>query len=213
MTYLFGAFADFGEQTFGNPILGLYCLIVLQLITAIMLLSVTVLYTHKMGLSRRACHVELAFFALFPVFPVMFCSLAKDTISVLFLMAFCLLFVEVIRTKGDIATNPWVISGLFLCGLLTCLTKKAGVYVVVPSLVLAFLMVLSKKAKAILISVGMAVAVIMLILIPKCIMPALGVEPGGKQESIPFAIQQVAHDIKYNGDDMTEDEKGWCLIS
>ena len=54
----------------------------------------------------------------------------------------------------------------------------------------------------------MAVAVIMLILIPKCIMPALGVEPGGKQESIPFAIQQVAHDIKYNGDDMTEDEKG-----
>lgn len=208
LTYLFGAFADFGEQTFGNPILGLHCLIVLQLIAAIMLLSVTVLYTHKMGLSRRACHVELVFFVLFPVLPVMFCSLAKDTISVLFLMAFCLLFVEVIRTKGAIATNPWVIGGLFLCGLLTCLTKKAGVYVVVPSLVLAFLMVLSKKAKAILISVGMAVAVIMLILIPKCIMPALGVEPGGKQESIPFAIQQVAHDIKYNGDDMTEDEKG-----
>lgn len=61
LTYLFGAFADFGEQTFGNPILGLHCLIVLQLIAAIMLLSVTVLYTHKMGLSRRACHVELVF--------------------------------------------------------------------------------------------------------------------------------------------------------
>lgn len=47
----------------------------------------------------------------------------------------------------------------------------------------------------------------MMVIIPKAVMPALGVAPGGKQESIPFAIQQVAHDVKYNSEDMTQQEK------
>ena len=38
-------------------------------------------------------------------------------------------------------------------------------------------------------------------------MPALGIAPGGKQETIPFAIQQVAHDVKYNNKDITPQER------
>lgn len=85
--------------------------------------------------------------------------------------------------------------------------KKAGVYVVVPSLLLMFLIHVSKKAKAISFAIGAVIAIIMMVLIPKFVLPALGIESGGKQESISFAIQQVAHDIKYNGNDMTDQEK------
>ena len=206
-TYLFGWFVDFGQWAFNNPIFGLYLLIVAQLIAAPLIFSWMILYTRRMGLSRKLCNAELAFFALFPVFPVMFSSLAKDTISVLFFIPFCLLFVDVIRTKGESMLNPGVIVAILLCGLLTCLSKKAGVYMVVPSLLLMFLIHISKKAKAIAFSIGAAIAIIMMVIVPKIIMPALNVEPGGKQESIPFAIQQVAHDIKYNAEDMTPQEK------
>ncbi len=207
LTYLFGWFADFGQWAFRNPIFGLYCLIVLQLAAAPLLFSWMISYTKKIGLPRGLCHVELAFFALFPVFPVMFSSLVKDTISVLFFIPFCILFVEIIRTRGEAMNNPGVIAMLFICGLLVCLTKKAGIYVVVPSLLLMFLIHVSKKAKAISFAIGAVIAIIMMVLIPKFVLPTLGIESGGKQESISFAIQQVAHDIKYNGSDMTDQEK------
>ncbi|WP_449236715.1 DUF6020 family protein [Bifidobacterium angulatum] len=208
LTYLFGWLADFGQWAFHNPIYGLYLLIVVQLIAAPLIFSWMLLYTRKIGVPQWLCHVELAFMALFPLLPVMFSSLAKDTISALFFMPFCILFVDAIRTKGSLLVNPWVVIAILLCGLLTCLTKKAGVYVVVPSLLLMFLINgLSKKAKGIAFAIGAVIAVIMMVIIPKAVMPALGVAPGGKQESIPFAIQQVAHDIKYNSDDMTPQEK------
>ena len=208
LTYLFGWFADFGQWAFHNSIYGLYLLIVVQLIAAPLLFSWMLLYTRKMGVPQWLCHVELAFLALFPLFPVMFSSLAKDTISVLFFIPFCILFVDGIRTKGSSLSKPGIIITLLLCGLLTCLTKKAGVYVVVPSLLLMFLIVgLSKKAKATAFAIGAVIAIVMMVIIPKAVMPALGVAPSGKQESIPFAIQQVAHDVKYNSEDMTQQEK------
>ena len=78
----------------------------------------------------------------------------------------------------------------------------------VLSLLLMFLIVgLSKKAKATAFAIGAVIAIVMMIIIPKAVMPALGVAPSGKQESIPFAIQQVAHDVKYNSEDMTQQEK------
>ena len=64
-----------------------------------------------------------------------------------------------------------------------------------------------EKAKATAFAIGAVIAIVMMVIIPKAVMPALGVAPGGKQESIPFAIQQVAHDVKYNSEDMTQQEK------
>lgn len=207
LTYLFGWFADFGQWAFDNPIYGLYLIIVAQLIAAPLIFSWLILYTRRMGVSVLLCNGELAFFALFPLFPVMFSSLAKDTISVLFFIPFCILFVDVIRTKGSSILKPGIIAAILCCGLMTCLSKKAGVYVVVPSLLLMLIIHISKKAKVIAFSIGAVIAIIMMVIIPKAVMPALGIEPGGKQESIPFAIQQVAHDIKYNDEDMTLQEK------
>lgn len=207
LTYVFGWFADLGQSLFENPIYGLYFLILIQLVAAPLLFSWMVLYTRRIGLSYRACSIELAFFALFPFFPVMFSSLAKDTISVLFFIPFAIMWIDVFRTKGESTDKTSTVILILLCGLLTCITKKAGVYVIVPSLLLMTLAKVSARAKALLASAGVIIAMVMVVVLPHLIMPALHVEPGGKQESIPFAIQQVAHDVKYNGDDMTASEK------
>lgn len=207
LTYVFGWFADFGQLLFGNPIYGLYLLIIIQLIAAPLLFSWMVLYTKKIGLPYHACSIELAFFALFPLFPVMFSSLAKDTISVLFFIPYTILYIDVFRTKGESTSKTRTFVLILLCGLLTCMTKKAGVYIVVPSLLLMVIAKISIKAKALLVSAGLIIAIVMAIVLPHLIMPVLHVAPGGKQESIPFAIQQVAHDVKYNGNNIAPSEK------
>lgn len=207
LTYVFGWFADLGNMLFGNAIYGLYVLIVIQLIAAPALFALMVLYSKRLGLSRTVCHVELAFFALFPVFPVMFTSLAKDTMSVLFLMPFCIVLAEIIRTKGAVCAHRWVVPVLFITALLACVTKKPCVYVIVPSLVFVCVLRFSRKIRAMLIGVAAVIAVIMLIILPKMVLPALRIEPGGAQETIPFAIQQVAHDVKYNGDEMSDSDR------
>lgn len=207
LTYLFGWFADLGTALFGNAIYGLYCLVAVQLVIAPALLALTVLYTRRLGLGRKACHAELAFFALFPVFPIMFSSLAKDTVSVLFFIPFCLLFVEIIRTRGAVCGTRWAVPLLLVLGLLACLTKKPCVYIIVPSLLFVCVLRIGGKARAMLVASAACIAAIMLVVLPKVVLPALDITPGGAQETIPFAIQQVAHDVKYADDEMSDADR------
>ena len=79
--------------------------------------------------------------------------------------------------------NLGVIAMLFICGLLACLTKKAGIYVVVPTLLLMFLIHVSKKAKAISFAIGAVIAIIMMVLIPKFVLPTLGIESGASRKA------------------------------
>ena len=51
------------------------------------------------------------------------------------------------------------------------------------------------------------VSAIILVIIPKTVLPALKIQPGGAQETIPFAIQQVAHDVKYGADEMSDEDR------
>ncbi len=206
-TLLFGAMADLGKVLFNNAILGLYVLVVIQLIAAILLFAYMTIFLYGLGLSRKFCHLLLAFFALFPLFPVMFCSLAKDTISVLFFIPFSMMYVRAFATKGESLENARSIVLLFALTVLSCLTKKAMVYILVPSLVALLFARMSNRAKVAGMTVGLFAGVLMMVVIPKIVLPALHIKPGGKQESIPFAIQEVAHDVKYNGDTLSEKDK------
>ena len=207
LTFLFGWFADLGNVVFGNAIYGLYCLIAIQLCVAPALFALTVLYTHRLRVKRCVCHVELAFFALFPLFPVMFSSLAKDTLSVLFFLPFCLLLVEIVRSKGEICRTKWAVPLLLGLALLSCVTKKPCVYIIIPSLVFVCFLRLSKAARIKLVAVAAIVAASILVIIPKAVLPALNIQLGGAQEMIPFAIQQVAHDVKYGSDEMSDKDR------
>ena len=207
LTYVFGWFADLGQALFGNRIFGLYLLIVFQILAAPALFALLLLYLRRIGVGRSACMAGLMFFALCPVFPVMFDSLAKDTLSVLCFLPFCMLFVEIIRTKGAVCSRPWVLPVLFALALLACLTKKPCVYIVVPALIMLAVMPLIRWVKATLAAGGVAVAAVMLVLVPQVVLPALHIQPGGAQETIPFAIQMVAHDVKYGADDMSAEDR------
>ncbi len=202
-TFLYGLMADIGKSLFGSAILGLYVIVLVQIVSAVLIFSYTTLYLRELGTPRVGCHIVLAFFALFPLFPVMFTSLVKDTLSVLFFIPFAMMYVRAFASEGRNLLQLRNAVLLFVLGLLACLTKKAMIYVIAPSMLFIAFAKMSGRAKASGVVVGMAIVLTMLAIVPHTVMPALHVAPGGVQESIPFAIQEVAHDVKYNGNELT----------
>lgn len=87
-TYLFGWFADLGQLVFSNRLLGLYLLVGIQCFGMAALFSVMTSYIKRIGAPQWLCWTVYAVVSLFPLFPIMFSSLAKDTINALFVVPF-----------------------------------------------------------------------------------------------------------------------------
>lgn len=206
-TYVFGWFADLGQLLFSDRILGLYLLIILQTIAVTVLLSATVSDMRRIGAPRWLCIVMYAVMALFPLFPVMFSSLAKETINAIVVIPFIMMVAEIVRTEGACLKRPWFTVVLAADTLLICLTKKTGVYIVIITLLALCALRLGAKLRAMLIGIATALAVIMMAVIPYVVFPALDIQPGGKQEMVPVIAQQLAHDLKDHGDEFTEEDR------
>lgn len=206
-TYLFGWFADLGQLLFSSRIVGLYMLIVIQAMAMSALFALAISYARRVGAPQWFCWLVYGVIALFPLFPIMFSSLAKDTINAIFVVPFMLMVAEIVRSEGSCLRRPWFMALLAVDSLMMCLTKKTCVYIVIVALLALCVLKLGAKIRIILAGLAAALAAIMFALIPQFLFPALGVEPGGKQEMIPFVAQQLAHDLKYNGESFSDADR------
>lgn len=211
VTLIFGLFADLGKTLFGSVSKGLYCLVLLQCVSASYIFSASLCYLIKNRASLFICILVFLFVCLFPFIPLMFSSLAKDTISAVFFMCFCLEFVKCIN--GDKSRK--VVIFLYVSGLLCSLTKKTAAYVILLCLFLLVVFIFKKSLKKRVetgvtltkwVGIFLSFAIFVFIFVPKIILPMLGVQAGGKQEAIAIPIQQVAHDVKFNGDRLSKQD-------
>lgn len=205
-TLLFGLFSDFGKL-FGSETLGLYLLIIIQTISLICLLTLTILQAKKMELGSTTCIIMLAFYMLFAFLPLVFSNLAKDTINAVLFLAFILLTSELSRTSGRVFDNKkWLISYVVIA-ILAGLTKKTITYILFAFLLLACIYYKKTQYFKKCIGVFLSYSIFVLLIMPKVILPLANVEPGGKQEAIATLIQQVAHDVVYDDGSMSEEDK------
>ena len=207
LVYLYGAFIDLGRTLLGDGTRGMFVLICIQYVAAAFGFSLICSYLRRAGARWGLCLGILLFFCLFPFFPMMFCSIVKDTLQAVLFIYFALLYCEVVRTRGEILKHLWPTVALLLLGLAICIVKKTGVYVVAAPLIALAFMRLRWGGRALLPIVGAFLAVVMLVVFPRVVLPALDVEPGGKQESLAVPIQQVAHDVKYYPEDFSDADK------
>lgn len=206
-TYLFGWFADLGQVIFANRIVGLYTLILIQAVIMIVLLSLTVSYLKRIGAPHWFCWLIYGIVSLFPLFPIMFSSLAKDTVNAIFVVPFMIMIAEIVHSEGTRLRSLRFVVLLAVDSLLMCMTKKTCVYIVIATLLILCIMKLGRMARLKLVGLAASITVIMFVLIPQFLFPALNIEPGGKQEMVPFVAQQLAHDLKYNGDSFSDADR------
>lgn len=207
MTLILGWFADLGNMILGSVSKGLFLLICLQSIIAIYFFSRLIWELHDGGLGHICTLMLLLFVTLFPFIPLMFCSVAKDTLSCALFLGFILQIIIIVKSNGKKLLDRSVIASLTVCALIASLTKKTVGYVVL--LCLLALLLAYKNRKAIFRTLGSIAVIITIVFIafPKIILPEFYVQPGGKQEAIATLIQQVAHDVTYNGDDLSDSDR------
>lgn len=192
-TYLYGFFANIGMRLGGNAIMGLFTLIILQCCIAAIVFAATVCYLKRWNISWPIRFGILLFCALFPFIPGFFCSLAKDTLCAPWFVLFCVLNAEITRTKGQSLRSVRFSSLLFIVTILFSLTKKTGIYISLLTLLVLLLFKFSGKIRAILSGLILLTMAIMLLIIPKAVMPALHVTPGEGNEILAVPLQQVAN--------------------
>ena len=195
LAFLYGGFISIGRALFGYPAAGLYLLIILQCIGASVGFALLCQEMRRLGAAWGACLGALALFALFPYMPMMFASLMKDTLHATLFLYFAVLF---LRACGDeeYARRRGVLIGIAVLSVAICLTKKTGVFMVaIPLLVLGVVRFARRERVRADVwpgVIGLGCLLLIYVILPALVFPALGVKHGGKQEVIAVPIQQVA---------------------
>ena len=207
MTYLYVGFAHIGKALFNNAIYGLYLLVLVQSLLSTLAIACTVCYTGKYNTPWKCRFFIAAFLTLFPIIPMMSMSLAKDTFNTPFFVFFSIAFCELWRTQGEILKSVSFNVFFILDVLAVSLTKKTGLYIsVLALLLLACFVVKHWSCKIATIVLGSVPYLVVGIIVPTFILPALHIAPGESNEILAVPMQQVANVVHDHKDDLSAAE-------
>jgi hypothetical protein len=209
-TLLYGSFLALGDAL-GSQNAGMFLLVILQSAVLAAVLSAACCYGARLNAPHPLQIASLMFFALWPLFPNYSAAVLKDTAFLAPWVLFFLCWLEIGRTRGTVLGSPKFVTLLILAAVLCTLTKKLGLYVVAPSLLILLIVVLIRRqGRSRLLGASAAFITPVLIcalIIPTFVYPALGgVSPGGKQESLGFAFQQTIAVMRDNPSSVTQQE-------
>lgn len=207
-TLVYGAFGWVSDQLTGTWMAGVALFCTLQGLLHILAFTASTAYLRKVGCPRAVCFGIFVFFCIFPPIPTWSLCMVKDSFFGLFFIPYFMMLFEILRTKGTFLRRPRSVVLFILCALLLCLTKKTGIFVVVSTGLAAT--VLWRKqhgvARAFLLQAALPFVVVSL-LFPLVLFPALNIQSGGKQEVLGPLFQQTARYVLDHGEEVTPEEK------
>lgn len=229
LTLFLGGIASLSDALFGNWMPALGFLMILQVILYAGVLSFAIAYLRKRGAPPSLCLAALLFFCLFPGIPYFVGMIMKDCIFTLFCIPYFLMLAECVLTKGAFFKKKRAVVAFIILAILMCLTKKTGVYIVGATALFGLIasIVALRRAKkasagsgqgnvaassraavwAFLLQGGIS-ALLMFVIVPFCIFPALNIAPGSKAEALGFMFQQTARVYVDHGEDsLTPEER------
>ena len=201
--YMGGVIVTFQKLT-GNWRFAIFIYTMLQAVLTSLAFSCSVSYAYKklkIGSSAAIC--MLAIYCFLPIYPTSVQTVSKDALSAWLFVFFVLMYIEGVRTGGEVFHSAKFIIGITAVALLCALTKKVNTYVVLLALAAMFIFV-RKRRWWLLIPIGI-VSGVMFLLMPK-LFDYYEIKPGGKQEMFSLPFQQTARYVKEHPDDITEEE-------
>jgi hypothetical protein len=204
-TLFMGAFVWLGQTLTGSANIGFALLCLVQIVLLSLSAALLCCYLRERGLSHRFCLVSMLFFCLFPLFPYLAMSPVKDTLFIGAYLPFLIGFCEFVRTKGQVLRSGRNLALAVLVCLLLALTKKPGIYILLFCGLIA-LVAFRKEFRTLLIVLG-APLVIVQIVLPLFVFPALSVAPGSKVEMLGPLYQQTARYVHDYPDEITDEER------
>lgn len=188
-TLIYGWFISLGDAL-GSQNAGMFLFSILQNLGIAATLSLSVCYLERLGIPKPFRIGALAFAALFPFYPCFASSAMKDMLFVLGFTPFCICYIEAFRTHGAALRRKRFLMAFVLATGLCILTKKLGIYICVASLLVMIAALKGARLRG--TAVLLASVIAFSIAFPAAVYPLIGgVAPGGRQESLCFALQQT----------------------
>ncbi len=200
-TLLMGTLNDIGRAIGGNNF-GLFLYAFLQSMLQFLLFATAMLVCKKLKLHYGCRLGILAFLALFPAMRIYAITMLKDTSQALAFFLFVL--VMLFYWLDDKEEKRWTVL-LFLSGLLTCMFRNSGYYVLL--IALFSLIFKDKRWKRIaVLGIMMAAVVVINSLVHSVFLPAIGSAKGSVREMLSIPTQQTARYCREYPDDLSEEE-------
>lgn len=206
-TYFYGSVIWLGHAISGRYEVGLFMLSMLHAFLACLAVSSMLTYFRKRQLARKPLAVVTAVFCFFPVFPIMFSSIVKDTTNVIVFLIWLTMYLCLIDSRLARIAKPGFLMGFMMMTVLLALTKKVGLYVAVAAILLLVVGTYRKRFKAVCVIVAIGCFAFVSVFLPKVVFPRLNIIPGERQAAIVVPIQMVARVAHINPSDVTEKEK------
>lgn len=204
-TFIFALFTRGSEALTGNWNAGIALFCTIQMALTALALNVSFAWTNEHLAHKGLLCTSFIFVALFPVIPSLAATMLKDTFFSYWFLFFFVSFAEFAHSKTN--TKPAWCALLVVSALLCCLTKKTGLYVVVPSLIILGIYLKTNKQKMITaLASAVAGALLMLAFIPYVIFPVFDVAAGGAQEALSLPFLQTARYVMEYPDDISDEE-------
>lgn len=215
LTLLWGGLALASDALFGNWFPAFAGIMIFQVIVLALELSYAVAFLRKKGAPPSLCLGALLFFCLVPVVPLSAVLVMKDTAFTICFIPYFLMLLQWMLGRGQLFKRKGAMVAFVLLGLGMCLTKKTGLYVVGATALFGLVLSLIRlrkgaksgfdeapKASALAFLLqGGASAVLMLVLLPFVVFPAMNIVPGSTAEALSFPLQQTARVYADHGRD------------
>lgn len=202
-TYLYGWFTDLG-RALGSVDAGVYAFCLVQAFLTACALACCLVLVRRMSGERGVCLTLLAFLCLYWHLPIYASAMAKDAIFLPFFLLFSVASIEVMRSRGQLLRARGFLLAYVMLVLLVALTRKTGLILALVVLIAVFFRATGRRGKLIVAAVAVGSSLFMAVVMPGTVLPALGCEPGGKQEVYGLMFQQSALLMRDHGDELPE---------
>ena len=204
-TWLFGGCMQLGRMA-GSDNLGAALFTLLQTLALSYALSRAVLFVRRCGLGRAAQAGALAFFALTPIWGGYAQFISKDTLYTSALLLYVLAVLDmVLLREADGSVRLRHGAELLVWGLLSCLLRSNGLYVVAPTALMAVLLAAKGRGR-VTAAAGGAAAVACALLFSNVLIPALGIRNESTIGLYSTFFQQSARVLRDHADTVTPEE-------
>lgn len=208
-TMIYGAFGWVSDQLTGNWMAGVFTFVCIQGIAYLFVFTGACAYMQRVGCPNVVVLATYVFFAIMPFVSTWSLCMVKDSLFGIFFIGYFMALFESVRTRGDFLRRKRNLVLFCLFALMLCLTKKTGLFVVIPTAV--FLAIKLRKGGKTAVIDGLAPALVSIaiagIILPMAVFPALNIAPGGKQEVLGPLFQQTARYVADHENEVTTQER------
>lgn len=207
-TLLYGAFGWISDQLTGNWMAGVFLYCLLQGIAHIIAFTCAIAYLRKRGCPIVLCFCAYIFLCIMPFISTWAMCMVKDSLFGVLCVPYFIMLFEAVRTHGASLARTRSIVLFVVLGLLLCLTRKMGVFMVVPTALILWLALRRTPGLGKACGIQAATCVLVVgLLLPYVVFPLAQIAPGGAQETFGPLFQQTARYLRDYGDEISVQEK------